>query len=105
MRNIWRWAAVSFAFVSLAAGPGQGPALGFVMQEKLAHAQKILEAVVTSDWVALESHSHALEQLTHDRRWMVLNYPEYAQHGAAFAGAVQALHDAAVRRDLEQSSK
>jgi hypothetical protein len=104
MRGIWRWVAVSCAFVSLAAGASQG-ALASVMQQKLAHGQKLLEAVVTSDWVALESHSRELEQLTRDRRWMVLEYPEYAQHGAAFVSAVQTLHRAAVRRDLEESSK
>jgi hypothetical protein len=103
MRAMWRWVAVPCALVSLAAG--QGPALGTVMQQKLAHGQKLLEAVVTSDWVALESHSRELEQLTRDRRWMVLKYPEYAQHGAAFVGAVQTLHEAAVRRGLEESSK
>lgn len=105
MGNIWRWVAVSSAFASLAAGPSQSPALGSVMQQKLAHAQKLLEAVVTSDWPALESHSRELEQLTRDRRWMVLKYPEYAQHGAAFASAVQTLHQAAVHRDLDESSK
>jgi cytochrome c556 len=105
MRSIWLWVAISCGFVSLAAGPSQGPALASVMHQKLAHAQKLLEAVVTSDWVALESHTRELEQLTLDRRWMALNYPEYAQHGAAFVGAVQALHQAATRRDLEESSK
>jgi hypothetical protein len=33
----------------VAAGANQGPGLDSVMREKLAHAQKILEAVVTSD--------------------------------------------------------
>jgi hypothetical protein len=105
MRGIWRWLAMSCAFVSVAAGPSQGPALASVMHQKLAHAQKLLEAVVTSDWVALESHSRELQRLTGDRRWMVLEYPEYAQHAAAFVGAVQDLHHAAVRRDLDETSK
>ena len=96
---------VLLAAVGVAAGPGQGPLLNNVMREKLGHSQKILEAVVTSDWVSLETHSRDLEQLTHDPRWLVLKYPEYARHSAAFVKAVQVLHLAAAQRDLERTPK
>ena len=75
------------------------------MREKLEHTQKILEAVVTSDWSSLETHSRELERLTNDPRWTVLKYPEYATHSAAFVRAVQALHTAAAQRDLEETPK
>ena len=91
------------AVLGLAAGPRQGPELRTVMHDKLVHAQKILEAVVTSDWVSLETHSRELEQLTSDPRWTVLKYPEYAQHSGAFVRAVQALHTAAAQRDLNKT--
>ena len=91
--------------LGVTASPSQGPELNTVMREKLGHAQKILEAVVTSDWVSLEMHSRELEQLTNDPRWMVLKYPEYARHSAAFVRAVQALHTAAAQRDLEKTPK
>ena len=91
--------------VSIAASPSQGPALNSVMHEKLAHAQKLLEAVVTSDWIGLETHSRELERLTGDRRWMVLKYPEYAQQSVAFVRVVQDLHRAAAQRDLEAAPK
>ena len=103
MHNIWRTLVVFSAVMGLAGSPNQGPELNSVMREKLVHAQKILEAVVTSDWVSLETHSRELERLTNDPRWMVLKYPEYAQHSAAFVQAVQALHAAAAQRDLEQA--
>lgn len=74
-----------------------------VMREKLGHTQKILEAVVTSDWVSLETHSRELERLTNDPRWMILNYPEYSRHSRAFVRSVQALHTAAAQRDLEKT--
>jgi len=89
----------------LTASPNQGPELNTVMREKLGHAQKILEAVVTSDWMSLETHSRELEQLTRDPRWMVLKYPEYSKHSAAFVQAVQALHTAAAQHDLEDTPK
>ena len=91
--------------VSVAAGGTQGPALGSVMHDKLVNAQELLGAVVTSDWSALETHSRELEQLTTDRRWTVLKYPEYAQQSAAFLLAVQGLRYAAAHRDLEETPK
>jgi hypothetical protein len=103
MTALSRSLALGCAVVSLAAGPGQGPALNSVMREKLAHAQQLLEAVVTSDWTSLETHSRELERLTTDRRWTVLNYPEYAKQSAAFLRAIQVLHTAAAQRDLEET--
>ena len=102
-----KWSAiVAFsALLGLAPSPSQGPALNNVMREKLEHTQKILEAVVTSDWVALEAHSRELERLTDDPRWTVLKYPEYARHSAAFRQAVRDLHTAAAQRDLENTPK
>jgi len=105
MNKKWCAAATVAALCGLGASPGQGPALNRVMREKLGHTQKILEAVVTSDWVALETHSRELEQLTNDPRWMVLKLPEYSRHSAAFVTAIQTLHRAAAQRDLEATPK
>jgi len=105
MTRIWRALALCGVFASVAATASQGPALDSVMREKLGHAQKALEAVVTSDWVALEMHSRELERLTGDRRWTVLKYPEYAKHSTAFVRAVQTLHMAAAQRDLDAAPK
>ena len=103
-----KWCAVvifSAVLACAAASPSQGPRLTSVMREKLEHAQKILEAVVTSDWIGLETHSRELERLTADPRWVVLKYPEYAQHSAAFVQTIQDLHRAAAQRDLEMAPK
>jgi hypothetical protein len=99
-----RWLVVALsAFVGLAASSSQRPEVNRVMREKLSRAQKILEGVVTSDWVGLETNSRELEQLTNDARWTVLKYPEYAQQSAAFVRAVQDLRRAAAQRDLEKT--
>ena len=103
MNREWHIVIALSAFLGLAASSSQGPEVNQVMREKLTHAQKILEAVVTSDWVSLETHSRELEQLTNDPRWMVLKYPEYARHSSAFVRAVQDLHQAAAQRDLEKT--
>ena len=94
------------AVIGVAARPGgQGPALHNLMREKLGHAQKILEAVVTSDWIALETHSREMERLTRDPRWIVLKQPEYSRHSTAFVRAIEDLHQAAAQRDLERAPK
>src|SRR5580765_4453075 len=99
-------AVIAIAMLSAGgAGTGQSLQVNNVMHEKLDHAQKILEAVVTSDWVSLETHSRELERVTDDPRWMVLKYPEYAGHSAAFVHSIQDLHRAAAQRDLEQTPK
>jgi hypothetical protein len=101
-----RWCAVVVlaSLFAVAASAGQRPnELKSVMRDKLAQSQKILEAVVTSDWASLESHSRELEQLTNDPRWMALKYPEYSNHSTAFIRSIQDLHNAAVQRDLERT--
>jgi hypothetical protein len=106
MNTICRMVIVLLIFVGVAAHPrSQGPQVNAVMHAKLLHAQKILEAVVTSEWVALETHTRELEQLTNDPRWTVFRYPEYAPHSAAFVRAVQDLHTAAAQRDLDKTPK
>jgi hypothetical protein len=99
----WRVAMAFAACVSLAATPFQAPQVNHVMREKLEDAQKILAAVVTSDWVNLEAYSRQMERLTDDPRWAVLKYPEYAHQSATFRQAVRDLRSAAAQRDLENA--
>jgi len=104
--NMKRYAVVAVAVVfSVAAAPRQGREVNGVMREKLVHTQKILEAVVTSNWADLESQTRDLERLIQDPRWTALKYPEYARYSGAFAGAVQDLRRAAARRDLDEAPK
>ena len=91
------------ALLGITAHGGQTQQLNRVMRDKLAFAQKTFEAVVTSDWVSLETSSRELERLTNDPRWIVLKQPEYARHSAAFVQAVRDLHQAAAQRDLEKT--
>ena len=81
MNNIWRLLVGCCAVVGLGAGPSQGPEVSSVMREKLVHAQNILEAVVTSNWISLETESRKLEQLTKDPRWTALD--TRGTHGTA----------------------
>lgn len=103
MSRKWRAVVAFSAFFGLAASSSQGTGLNNIMRLKLERAQKLLEAVVTGDWVNLEAQSRELERLTHDPRWTVLRYPEYATHSAVFVRAVQDLQRAAAQRDVEKT--
>jgi cytochrome c556 len=105
MRRILMTLVLIGLIVGSAHSAPQGPELGALMRDKLGHTQKILEAVVTSNWFELEAQSRALEELTRDPRWTVFKYPEYAKHSAAFVRAVQALRSAAAQRDLDKAPK
>ncbi len=102
---MWRSIAILTTVFGLSAVSAQGPQVNALMREKLQHTQKILEAVVTSDWTMLETQTRELEALTRDQRWSVLRYPEYAKYSGQFLQAVQTLHTAAAQRDLEKTPK
>ena len=105
MNKKWQLGVVFSAFIALGASPRQGSELKDVMREKLEQTQKILAAVVTSDWASLETHSRQLERLTQDPRWTGLKYAEYGRYSSAFVRAVQDLRLAAAQRDLEKTPK
>jgi hypothetical protein len=102
---------VTFALVGLSlvtvfasasgAAPRQTAATSRVMREKLTHAQRLLEAITTSDYALLERESQALSRLTNDLGWMVLKTPEYRRQSDTFLRAADDLVAAAKQRDLD----
>jgi hypothetical protein len=97
-------AAVLLVALTGGAASSQTVGLNQVMRSKLEHSQKILEAVVTSNWQLLDAETKALTQVTRDPAWSVLQFPEYARQSAAFVRAVDDLTEAARLRDLEGAS-
>lgn len=103
MRKLGTGLLVAWSLFGVAVIAGQGPGLHRVMREKLTRSQKILEAVVTSNWPGLDAETRALEALTNDPAWAVLKAPEYQRQSAAFRRAIQELRQAAANRDLEKT--
>ena len=97
-------AAILLVAVSGGAASSQTVRLNQVMRNKLEHSQKILEAVVTSNWQLLDAETKALAQVTRDPAWSVLQFPEYVRQSAAFLRATDDLAEAARLRDLEGAS-
>ena len=105
MKTMFRFATLLVVLaVSASAAPGQTAATVRVMREKLTHSQKILEAILTSDYAALERHSADLAHLTESDGWAVLKGPEYVRQSAAFVRAAGDLVEAAKRRDLDAAA-
>lgn len=70
-----------------------------VMRQKMAHAEQVLRAIMTSDLASLERESAALSALTRAEGWQVLRSPEYLRQSAAFVQAMADLSGAATQRD------
>ena len=87
-----------------ASTSGQTAATRILMQQKLDLSHHVLEAVMTSDFDALERDSTALARLTEKPGWMVLTTPEYVRYSGAFVNAVQELAAAAKDHDLDTAA-
>jgi hypothetical protein len=89
--------ALLVAFLSRAEG--QTEQTKQVMQQKLAQSQQLLGALVMSNWTALSQRTQALESLTRQPGWQVLQTTEYRTYTTAFEKATQGLAAAAQQRD------
>ena len=104
MNTVKSCTAILLVAVSAGGASSQTIRLNQVMRSKLEHSQKILEAVVTSNWQLLDAQTKEMTRITRDPAWSVLQFPEYARHSAAFLRATDDLAEAARLRDLEGAS-
>ena len=70
-----------------------------VMHQKLEHSERLLAALVTSDWAGLGRHGQGLQEVTTKPGWEVLRLPEFNKYTNAFQHATEALVTAADERD------
>jgi cytochrome c556 len=96
---------VALVVMSGSAASAQTPATGRVMREKLGHSQKILEAILTSNFALLERESAALAKATDSPAWTVLKGPEYMKQSDAFLKALRELTAAARDHDLDTAAQ
>jgi cytochrome c556 len=97
--------AAAILVFTFAAGysSAQNPTLKTAMREKLANTQRLLEAVVTADYAAIDRGVAALGRIseTEIASWQVGASPEYRKQAMSFVRSVQGLHDAAAKRDID----
>ena len=85
--------------VGVRSAVGQTAQTKRVMQQKLAESQQLLGALVTSNWAALNQRAQALQALTKDPGWQVLQTPEFRDYTSAFQRSTQGVTAAAGQRD------
>jgi cytochrome c556 len=95
--------AVIFA-LSAAGSPAQTARTGTMMREKLGHAQKILEALTTSNRDLLAAESGALVTIAKSPRWAELKTRELGVYTESFLKAVAELDAAAKRNDFDTAA-
>ena len=74
------------------------------MRQKLGLSQRLLEAILTSNFAALEEQSAALARMTEAPGWTVLKTPEYRRYSEAFVKATDDLRASARDRDLDAAA-
>jgi cytochrome c556 len=92
------------AFACAAEFPSQAQGqekLSNFMKVKLEHSQKTLEGLSKGDFDLIAKHSQAISLLCEDELWMVLQTAEYRERSNEFRRSVNAITDAARKKNLE----
>lgn len=74
------------------------------MKLKLDHAEKTLEGLAKADFDLIAKHSQAISLLCEDELWAVFKTPEYSARSKEFQRSVDAITDAARKKNLEAAT-
>jgi len=74
------------------------------MKAKLDHSQQVLKGLAMEDFDLIAKHSQAMSLLCEDEIWMVLQTPEYRARSAEFRRSVDAVTEAAKKKNLEAAA-
>jgi len=75
-----------------------------VMQRKLVHAQKILEALALEEFGKMETNATDLQQCAREASWMVSKKPKYEMYSNDFVRHVEALKVAAKKKNTDAAA-
>jgi cytochrome c556 len=95
--------ALSGAIWSVAQ-PKPGMSTKEFMREKLAHSQKVLEALAMEDYFTIQAESKKLSAMTQEATWQAFQNPDYTQHSATFRRHANALTRAAQDKNLDAAT-
>jgi len=81
MKCLWYLLPVVAGLALVLVLPGWGaadkPKVSELMQKKLKHAQKLMEALATNDYSGLSKQADELMQISKEAEWRVLKTPRY----------------------------
>ena len=75
-----------------------------LMQQKLRHSQKVLEAIATNDFDGLAKHADELIILSKEAEWKVLKTPRYEAYSNDFRRNAEALIQSAKEKNLDAAA-
>ena len=114
MRNLFRpvgWVVVAILAVLVGSGqaqekkakesPKKGPS---VMQRKLAHAQKVLEALALNEFDKMAASAAELQQCAREASWMVVKTPKYELYSNDFVRQLDTLQTAAKKKNTDAAA-
>ncbi|MCC7415538.1 MAG: cytochrome c [Acidobacteria bacterium] len=97
--------AIAVALALTSSMDGQTRRTNRVMREKLEHAQRMLEALTTSDYAMLRDSAGALVRVVDSPEWDELKTPEFQGYTESFATASRDVARAAGARDLDAAAR
>ena len=95
---------ITIAGLGAASQANAQDALSAFMKAKLEHSQKTLEGLAKADYDLVAKHSQAISLLCEDEMWAVLKTPEYHERSKEFQRSVNAITDAARKKNLEAAT-
>jgi hypothetical protein len=75
-----------------------------LMQQKLRHSQKVLEAIATNDFDSLAKHADELIILSKEAEWKVLKTPRYETYSNDFRRNAETLVQSAKEKNLDAAA-
>jgi hypothetical protein len=74
------------------------------MRPKLKHSQGVLEGLTTENYEMIAKHSQEMSLLSQASNWQVLQTVEYRERSTEFRRSVDALTEAAKKRQLDTAA-
>lgn len=102
-----RLLAIGLAFLFVSAhSSAQNPTLKTAMRDKLGHTQRLLEAIVTEDYVKMGRAADGLGQIseTEVASWQAAPSAEYLKQATSFILSVQGLREAVAKKSLDAAA-
>ena len=93
--------AAMAAFLSCQAFAQDSDKVAIFMKAKLEHSQKVLEGLTLEDYDKIAKHAQEMSLLSQASTWQVLQTPEYHDRSVEFRRSVDAITEAARKKNLE----
>ena len=101
---VFPFAAILFLGTFLSVSAQAQDNVAVFMRAKLKHSQEVLKGLATEDFDLIAKNSQAMSLLCEVELWQVLQTPEYRARSAEFQRSVDAVTEAARKKNLEAAA-